>query len=82
MTNLLHKITATNAQINKADYVYNHVGNRTSLTDKRGAQAFGYDTLDRLTSASHPLLATPQSFAYDPVGEWIGTEKGDRLLFW
>jgi len=24
--------------------------------------------LDRLTSASHPLLVTPQSFAYDPVG--------------
>jgi len=31
-------------------------------------QAFGYDALDRLTSASHPLLATPQAFAYDLVG--------------
>ncbi len=68
VTNILHKITATSATINKADYVYNPVGNRTSLTDKRGAQAFGYDTLDRVTSASHPLLVTPQSFAYDPVG--------------
>lgn len=48
--------------------MYNTVGNRTSLTDRRGAQAFGYDTLDRLTSASHPLLGTPQVFAYDPVG--------------
>jgi YD repeat-containing protein len=55
-------------QINQAAYAYNPVGNRTSLTDRRGAQAFGYDTLDRLTSASHPLLATPQAFAYDPVG--------------
>ncbi|MBI4001194.1 MAG: hypothetical protein HY348_05365, partial [Nitrospira defluvii] len=36
--------------------------------DRRGSQAFGYDNLDRLTSASHPLLATPQAFAYDPVG--------------
>jgi YD repeat-containing protein len=52
----------------KAEYGYNAVGNRTSLTDRRGAQAFGYDNLDRLTSASHPLLATPQVFAYDPVG--------------
>ena len=59
---------ATSTQINKADYLYNNVGNRTSLTDRRRAQAFGYDTLDRLTSASHPLLATPQAFAYDPVG--------------
>ena len=68
VTNILHQLTATNAQINKADYVYNNVGNRTSLTDKRGTQAFGYDNLDRLTSASHPLLGTPQAFAYDPVG--------------
>ena len=44
------------------------MGNRTQLTDRRGAQAFGYDTLDRLTSASHPLLATTQAFAYDAVG--------------
>jgi len=68
VTNILHQLTATSTPINQADYVYNNVGNRTSLTDKRGAQAFGYDNLDRLTSASHPLLATPQAFAYDPVG--------------
>ena len=68
VTNILHQLTATSTPINQADYVYNNVGNRTSLTDRRGAQSFGYDNLDRLTSASHPLLATPQSFAYDPVG--------------
>jgi len=68
VTQILHQLTATSTQINKADYVYNGVGNRTSLTDRRGPQNFGYDNLDRLTSASHPLLGTPQSFAYDPVG--------------
>jgi RHS repeat-associated protein len=68
VTNILHQLTASSTQINKADYLYNNVGNRTSLTDRRGAQAFGYDNLDRLTSASHPLLGTPQAFAYDPVG--------------
>ncbi|MFO0700131.1 MAG: RHS repeat-associated core domain-containing protein [Nitrospira sp.] len=68
VTNILHQLTATSTQINKADYLYNGVGNRTSLTDRRGAQTFGYDTLDRLTSASHPLLGTAQSFAYDAVG--------------
>ena len=68
VTQIIHQLTATSTQINKADYLYNNVGNRTSLTDRRGAQAFGYDNLDRLTSASHPLLATPQAFAYDPVG--------------
>ncbi|MBP6264869.1 MAG: hypothetical protein KA426_16610 [Nitrospira sp.] len=55
-TNILHQLTATSTQINKAEYVYNPVGNRTSLRDRRGPQAFGYDQLDRLTSASHSLL--------------------------
>jgi RHS repeat-associated protein len=68
VTQILHQFTATNAQINQAAYAYNPVGNRTSLTDRRGSQAFGYDSLDRLTSASHPLLGTPQAFAYDAVG--------------
>ena len=68
VTQILHQLTATSTQINQAAYAYNPVGNRTSLTDRRGAQSFGYDSLDRLTSASHPLLATPQAFAYDPVG--------------
>ena len=68
VTQILHQLTATSTPINQAAYAYNPVGNRTSLTDKRGAQTFGYDPLDRLTSASHPLLATPQAFAYDSVG--------------
>ncbi|MCC6965823.1 MAG: hypothetical protein IT391_06010 [Nitrospira sp.] len=68
VTNILHQLTATSSQINKADYVYNNVGNRTSLTDRRGLQSFSYDPLDRLTSASHPLLLDPQVFAYDAVG--------------
>ncbi len=65
---ILHKLGASGPTINQATYTYNGVGNRTSLTDRRGSQAFGYDNLDRLTSASHPLLGTPQSFAYDAVG--------------
>ena len=68
VTNILHQLTATSTPINRADYVYNNVGNRTSLTDRRGSQAFGYDQLDRLTSASHPLLLDSQAFAYDAVG--------------
>lgn len=37
------------------------------MTDRRGAQNFGYDTLDRLTSATHPLTLD-QTYSYDPVG--------------
>jgi len=68
VTAISHQLTAVSQQLNKADYLYNGVGNRTSLTDRRGPQTFRYDNLDRLTSASHPLLGTPQSFAYDAVG--------------
>lgn len=68
VTQILHQIVSSATQINQAAYAYNLVGNRTSLTDRRGTQSFGYDTLDRLTSASHPLLATPQAFAHDQVG--------------
>ncbi|MBK9112501.1 MAG: hypothetical protein IPM88_12700 [Nitrospira sp.] len=32
VTNILHQLTASSTQINKADYLYNGVGNRTSLT--------------------------------------------------
>jgi len=66
-----HASTVTGQPVNMADYVYNGVGNRTSLTDRRGSQAFGYDTQDRLTSASHPLPPTSQTFAYDAVGNRI-----------
>ncbi len=68
VTNILHQLGASGPTINQAAYTYNGVGNRESLTDRRGIQNFGYDNLDRLTSASHPLLGTPQSFAYDLVG--------------
>jgi RHS repeat-associated protein len=63
-----HASTVNGQSVNTIDYVYNGVGNRDSLTDRRGSQAFGYDLLDRLTSASHPLLGTSQAFAYDAVG--------------
>ncbi len=85
MTSTEHQLTATSSQINKVDYVYNPVGNRTSLTDRRGAQTFGYDQLDRLTSASHPLLLDPQAFAYDSVGNRTTggsvTNPGNRQEF-
>jgi len=44
VTNILHQMVSSATQINQAAYAYNPVGNRTSLTDRRGAQAFGYDS--------------------------------------
>ena len=78
VTNILHQLGATGPTINQAAYTYNGVGNRESLTDRRGIQNFGYDNLDRLTSASHPLLGTPQAFAYDAVRG--GSENSDSVI--
>ena len=83
VTAILHQLGASGPTINQAAYTYNGVGNRESLTDRRGVQNFGYDTLDRLTSASHPLLGTAQAFAYDAVGNrtTVGTvtNAGNQL---
>ncbi len=80
---ILHKLGASGPTINQAAYTYNGVGNRDSLTDRRGVQNFGYDNLDRLTSATHPLLGTAQTFAYDAVGNrtTVGnvTNAGNQL---
>jgi len=52
------------------DYAYDRVGNRQSLTDRFGFHSFGYDALNRLTSAAHPAASglIPETFTYDPVG--------------
>ncbi len=89
VTQILHQLGATGPTINQAAYTYNGVGNRTSLTDRRGIQNFGYDNLDRLTSASYPWLGTPQAFTYDAVAldttgepyafEWWDVETWCRI---
>ncbi len=83
VTQILHQLGTSGPTINQAAYTYNGVGNRESLTDRRGSQTFGYDNLDRLTRASYPLLATPQAFPYDAVGNrtTVGnvTNAGNQL---
>jgi RHS repeat-associated protein len=49
-----------------AQYVYDPVGNPTSTTTISGTTAYGYDLLDRLTSASGGGLDL--SYVYDAVG--------------
>ena len=49
---------------------YDGVGNLKTLTAAAGASTFGYDGLDRLTSATYPggLGLTDEAYAYDPLG--------------
>jgi RHS repeat-associated protein len=48
-------------------YTVNAVGVRTKMTDSAGTTTWGYDNLDRLTSAGYPN-GDSASYAYDPVG--------------
>ncbi|MBI4355284.1 MAG: hypothetical protein HY597_02375 [Candidatus Omnitrophica bacterium] len=45
--------------------------------DLLGQHDFGYDTLNRLTSATHPTLAA-ESFTYDGVGNRLAAIRGIR----
>jgi RHS repeat-associated protein len=71
-----------NAQtLSSFSYQYNRIGLRTSLTDlvthkdtstDGGLHSYGYDVLNRLTSAAHPATQQTfnpsETFTYDPVG--------------
>jgi RHS repeat-associated protein len=52
-------------------YAYDNVGNITAITDslKAGSQSFGYDDLDRLTSASGGAVPSfDHTYAYNAIG--------------
>ena len=56
-------------------YGHDALSNRNSLTQTRAALTvapsltFGYDAIDQVTSATHPLPANPvETFDYDPAG--------------
>lgn len=62
------------------------MGNRTTLEDLLGLRTYTYDTLNRLLSATHPTLPTPETFSYDPVGNRLSAsgvtanfDAGNRL---
>ncbi|MBI3011536.1 MAG: RHS repeat protein [Candidatus Omnitrophica bacterium] len=52
-------IQGTGCLIAQANYTYDAVGNRTSLTDPVGLHSYTYDALNRLSGATHPLLSPP-----------------------
>jgi RHS repeat-associated protein len=68
-------IVATNGGgvvVSSESYVYDAVGNRTSMTDVEGTHSYTYDNIYRLTQAQHPagtsLPISTETFSYDPVG--------------
>ena len=71
---VLTHVTLPSTTISAFDYAPDPVGNRDTLTETRptftitnGLNDYGYDLVNRLTSAIHPTLPT-ENYTYDPVG--------------
>jgi RHS repeat-associated protein len=63
-------VTGPGGQLGQYAYAYDDVLNVDTLTTPDGVHDYGYDGLNRLTSAAHPtgLGLTNESYAYDQVG--------------
>lgn len=62
------------AEIASREFQYNTASQITQLTDPEGVHVYGYDNVDRLTSASHSNEETPaESYGYDAVGNRTST---------
>jgi YD repeat-containing protein len=58
------------------NYTYNSAGNITQNIDQSGTHAYGYDVLDRLTSATY-TGTTAESYVYDSVGNRTSSRMDD-----
>ncbi len=60
-------------------YGYNDAGNIISKATEHGTYLYGYDNLDRLTSATNPTLVN-EAYSYDPTGNRLtAAETGESL---
>ncbi len=78
--NRLTQLTHAKAGNTLADFQYhfNAVNNITQMTDDAGAHNYSYDSLDRLTAATHPNQ-TNESYTYDDV---LPQQRKDMRLVW
>ena len=60
--------------INDNQYSYNSASEIIQNIDQSGTHAYGYDALDRLTSATYTGTA-PESYAYDGVGNRTSSQR-------
>lgn len=66
LVTLLNQSAAGNLTLS---YAYDRAGNRLNMTDSVGAHAYSYDSLYRLTGATHSGGGNPaETYAYDSLG--------------
>jgi RHS repeat-associated protein len=68
------KAAKGNKLIADNNHTYNSAGVITQNIDQSGTHAYGYDALDRLTSATY-TGAPNESYAYDAVGNRIASQR-------
>jgi RHS repeat-associated protein len=59
--------TTTSATLTDGQYTYDTANRISQLTDLGGTHAYGYDSVDRVTTATYPGAAA-ESYTYDGVG--------------
>ena len=62
-------------------YQFDTANNITQLTDGAGAHNYTYDSLDRLTAATHPAGQTNESYTYDDVGNRTASHQGSSYSY-
>jgi RHS repeat-associated protein len=74
-------VTGPGGQLGQYAYAYDDVLNVDTLTTTDGVHDYGYDGLNRLTSATHPagLGLTNEAYTYDQVGN--REDPGNSALY-
>ena len=62
-------------------YQFNTAGDITQLTDGVGAHTYTYDSLERLTAATHPSPQTNETYTYDDVGNRTASQQGSSYTY-
>ena len=61
-------------------YQFNTVNDITQMIDDAGSHNYSYDSLDRLTAATHPNQ-TNESYTYDDVGNRMASHQGSSYTY-
>src|SRR6185369_11986975 len=62
-------------------YQFSNANNITQMTDSAGTHSYSYDSLDRLTAATHPSGQANESYTYDDVGNRTASQQGSSYTY-
>ncbi len=78
LTRLKHAQGATTLE--DFQYQFSTANNITQMSDGAGAHNYGYDVLNRITSATHPSM-TNESYSFDDVGNRTSSQQGSSYSY-